>query len=320
MPSVRRQIPHEQTNGPPPEMGGLLSRATPVSEVKEDWVKMVLYGRNGVGKTTLASKFPKPLLIISYEPSTTGGVTSVKREPGVFWLNMDEQATAGANVSDLTVGLAAEIVKADYYKSVVVDHVTAFEELLLREIMGWTSTPVSSSIWRGVGKVNYQMRGERSRDCLGPLTRLHCNTIFIGKEKDHNPQKGDESVFMRSKLIKGPHTESFYSVAMGGSNADWLQDACGYICQLYQDNEVEVIEGTELKTDSGAIIKTDTRYVETGRQVRRLRTQYHTNYAARFRSECPENIPEWIEASTADEMYERFMRAVRGEPQESVKK
>jgi len=44
MPSVRRQTPTDKANGQPPPTGGLLSRAAPVRDVKEDYIKMILYG------------------------------------------------------------------------------------------------------------------------------------------------------------------------------------------------------------------------------------------------------------------------------------
>ena len=47
---------------------------------------------------------------------------------------------------------------------------------------------------------------------------------------------------------------------------------------------------------------------ETGRYVRRLRTLPHPNFAAGFRSEVPENLPEYIEEPT----YEKLLAVIRG--------
>src|SRR4051812_43063323 len=61
----------------------ILAMGVPFAEIANDPVHMLLYGTNGVGKTTLACQFEKPLALVSVEPGgNAGGAKSVKRIEG----------------------------------------------------------------------------------------------------------------------------------------------------------------------------------------------------------------------------------------------
>ncbi len=91
----------------------------------------------------------------------------------------------------------------------------------------------------------------------------------------------------------------------------WLHDVCDYIARLYIDKEVRVVS-RKFKGPSGKVTERKEE-VETGRLVRRLRTMYHPNFAAGFRSCDPEAVPEFIEASKPKDMYDKVMKVIRGE-------
>ncbi len=57
--------------------GSILDRAVNVATVGGGHKKVCLYGQNGRGKTTCAVLFPKPLLLVSFEPTRSGGANSV---------------------------------------------------------------------------------------------------------------------------------------------------------------------------------------------------------------------------------------------------
>lgn len=112
---VKRKTRPKSNDGPPIEV-------TPVSQI-ESCMAALFYGKSGTGKTTLASTFPKPILLLDI------------RENG--WDSI-------ANVSGIDVGSIRrwEQLEETYwwlqsgktkYKTVILDHVTAAQDLALRK-------------------------------------------------------------------------------------------------------------------------------------------------------------------------------------------
>lgn len=308
MPQPVKQKPNGQTSRSSSPAGSVLAEAVPVSDLADDYLKMVLYGQNRVGKTTLACQFPKPLLLISFEPGQQGGAKSVKQTPGVKFLRVSSKAKA--------VTLAKELKDSDggicdlpgyigkRYQTHVLDTCTSLQDVILRELMGLEDAPVQLN-WGSVSQEFYRDRSEQAKEVMRLYRDLPANTVFIAQEKDHNPPKEE-----RNKLLRGLQTESFFAADMGGATVKWMHDACDYIGQLYIAKEVKTTTRTaKILGKDKQITETE----ETGRLVRRLRTMYHPNYAAGFRSSNPERVPEFIEAGSPQEMYEKIMAVINGE-------
>ena len=96
--------------------------------------------------------------------------------------------------------------------------------------------------------------------------------------------------------------ECYTAADLGGQTAGWLNDACDYIGHLSIQKETVRKKQTVGKQEV-------TREEETGRLVRRLRTMYHPNFAAGFRSANPESVPEFIDGPT----YEKIQAVIDGE-------
>lgn len=279
--------------------GTLLSRAIDVSEITEDYLKVTIYGGNRTGKSSLACCFPKPLLLLDFEPARSCGAKSVRRYDGVKYLKI-------ASTED-ALAVARELRDEGGYVTVVIDSATAVQDVALKELMDLPDVPSMLS-WGLVSEDQYRQRSEKTREVLRPFLDLACHTVVLCKEKDHNPNKGDRS---QSKARQSFQQESFYASDLGGATVGWLHDSCGYICRLYVDKEVKTV--TRKVKLPGNKYKEKQEEVETGRTIRRLRTMLHPNFAAGMRTERPEDVPEWIDADTPDEMYRIFMRIVNGE-------
>lgn len=298
MPKIAKQLPPKVAApvARPARAGSILSRAIPVSQIADDFVKMTIYGKNRVGKTTLACCFPKPLLLVSFEPAKTGGAKSVKKVQGVTYLPIKSSQDAFALVEELTNDISG-------YKTVVLDTVTSYQDLILQEVIG-RQTPEQLN-WGEISRDQYRDRSSKTKEALRPWLNLDCHTVLLGQEKDHNPQDKDVP-----KIIRSLSQESFFASDLGAAAVAWLHDACDYIGQLYLDKEVVV--STRERPKAGGGKETVEEYQETGRQVRRLRTMLHTNYAAGFRSENPDAVPEYIEGTTPQDMYDKIMKVIRG--------
>lgn len=294
MPSVQKQAP--VVKRPVVQSGSVLDEANPIDEVNDEWLQIVIYGGNRVGKTTLACQFPKPLLLVSMEPNRTGGAMSVRKVAGVDYLRLKEKGKI--------VRLAQELVTDTKYKTVVLDSVTSLQDIVLMSIMNLSEMPEQLN-WGSVTRDQYRDRSEQTRECLRPFLNLSKHVVLLGKEKDHNPPDKE-----KPEMLRGFTQESFIGTELGGATVGWLHDACDYICRLSIDKEVK--EKT-IKVGTGTV----TRAEETGKLIRRLRTSYHPNYAAGFRSANPDAVPEFIEEPTFDKIW----KVIKGEklPSSSTK-
>lgn len=281
--------------------GSILSQAIDVGDLEEEFIKMVIYGQNRVGKTTLACTFPKPLLLISLEPNMTGGAMSVRKVPGVKYVRLTSTAES--------FKLAEELQSDRTFKTHVIDSATSFQDIILQEILGLTSVPEMLK-FKEVSTGQYRTRSEKLREALRPFTNLRAHTVILAKEKDHNPPKGEEvwegygprKLHARDDM----RPESYFAADVGTATAGWLHDNCDYIGRLYLAKEVKTetfttkVMGKEQKR---------TAEVETGKIVHRLRTLYHPNYAAGIRTDSPEKVPEYIE----DPTFAKLLKVIKGE-------
>lgn len=291
----RPSLPARSRTAPPVTPKDLLARATPVGDLPDEEIHLLLYGRNRVGKTTLACEFPKPLLLLSMEPTPTGGAKSVKKVPGVKILRY----RTDFHHSDEVRELASAIPGSDY-KTVVIDSGTSLDEIILAEVCGWDETANMLAVGktRPGNKVTmdeYTERSERIRKVLRKYLDLNVHVVITANEKDHNPPESRKSAF-----AKGIQAESFFAAAMGGGSVRWLQDGCE-VCQLYIDKETV--------KKSVTVGKTTTTYdEETGRLIRKLRTKYHPNYSAGLRSENRDSVPEYVDEPT----FDKIRRIIQG--------
>lgn len=86
---------------------------------------MLAYGRSGTGKTTFASTFPKPLLLVDVRERGTDSISNVD---GVDVVRVDKWEQFEELYWYLTNGESVP------YRSVVIDHVTALQEIALDKV------------------------------------------------------------------------------------------------------------------------------------------------------------------------------------------
>ena len=283
--------------------GNFLSRLKPVSTLVDDNMSVLLYGRNRIGKTTLACQFPKPLVLLSLEPSKTGGAKSIRKVAGVEGEVVHDSATLMGYAQDLTN-------EKHGFKTVVLDSVSSLEKIVLMEIMGWDEPVEQLRVGKSspVQTEHYTDRSERMKKLLRPFLNLNMNVIILANEKDHNPPKDDKETGRRNSFSRGMQDSSFFAADTGAGMARWLMDSSDYIVQMMMDSEkkVEMIE--LVAGQAPQRIETD-----TGRLVRRLRLGYHPNYAAGARVDFDPTkpLPDFIDGNTPKELYDNFRKAIQ---------
>lgn len=298
---VQPTKPGEYAKRPTFRNGSILSEVVSVSSLKEAPTKALIYGVNRVGKTTLSAQFPKPLLLISFEPAVNGGADSVTRIPGIDFIHV--QSTERAII------LSEELSGDTHYKTHVLDSATSLQEVILVDLMAAKGVRKSLIAKGMVSDDEYVRRAEKMRDVLYPYLKMNTNTIILAKEKDHVKQVSKEAA-LQPKFVRPVRQESFYSADVGGGTAGWLQDACACVLRLSVEKEVTRTRTTNTLPDGTTEEFIEER--ETGNIIRRLRCQPHDNYAGGIRSANPKSIPEYIEAHTAEEMYSLLQQVLKG--------
>ena len=304
-PTTNRQTPpkKETTWNNTFPAGSVLAGAVPVSSLHEDKVKVCVYGRNRSGKTTLASQFKKPLLIVSSEPDANGGATSVTNMNGVSLIRVTppNKRLPGDKVhgSAKVVAIANELAVSNPFSTVVLDTITSLQDVILVELMGLPKVPEMLS-WGFVPEGVYQQRAEKLRETVRPLLDLtNCNVVILAQEKDHN---APEERGGKSKILHTMQQGSFMAPALGATNAQWLQDACGYVIQIYDDEVTQEVVVPMNNPDGTPAMPITTR-VGTGKRARHLRLLYHPNFAAGGRWEYNKDMPEFVTAQTPSDLY-----------------
>jgi hypothetical protein len=225
--------------------------------------------------------------VVSVAPSESGGTETLadaKRFPGVTVLRtgVDFEGTEGAKM------LAAELRESNCsgHKTIAVESATSAQEVMLRELMGWTEETAPGQV--GFGDVDadtYRDRADKMKKLLSLFVNLPAHVIVSAKEKDHNPKKsekvnpktGKTQPDMRPKFVRETWEKTFLGPDVGGGAAGWLMDCCDYVCRLTIEHETKAqkvsVNGVE-----------EVVQVETGKFERQLRIMWHPNIAGGFRS------------------------------------
>lgn len=293
--------------------GSILDRAVDVSTVGGGHKKVCLYGGNGRGKTSLMCQFPKPLLLVSFEPNRSGGANSVVNVPGVKVLRYGTQAEVDRGDAEFTsVRQAVEMAEylrdndAGGYATVGVDGGSSLQRRVLEELMREQGKHLPESATFGtVPDGMYPIRSDRTKAALVPFLDIPCHVVVTAKEKDHNPpkeynEKGKLVVDMRPKQVRGMSAGSWFAPELSGSNVSWLIDACGYTFRMYSAPEVTRVPNPLNPNDPNDVTE-----VPTGRYEIRVFLKQHDNYAGRGQFPDPTKVPESV-GGTPSQLYSQL--------------
>lgn len=312
---VRQTPPKKEAQFPP---GSVLATAVPVTSLVETWTKLCIYGRNRSGKTTMAGeiakaamkKTGKPSLIISAEPDENGGSTSIIDIEGILLARITppDRTVRGDKVkgSAKLVAIANELATNNPFAWVFLDTITSLQDIVLVELMNLSKVPEIMS-WGFVPDGMYQQRAEKLRETVRPLLSLtNCNVCVLAQEKDHNAQEDRGG---KAKILHTMQQGSFMAPALGATNAQWLQDACGYVVQIYEDVVMQEIAIPQ--TDgTGKQLPPVIQLVPTDKRQRHLRLLYHPNFAAGGRVPYSRNVPDFVTAPSPEELYKAMAQYI----------
>lgn len=285
------------SNKPTPKnIGGL-----PSAWDFEPGLKVLLYGKSGTGKTTLWGTFPGPTLALicsgSRKPGELRSIDTPENRKKITPLI----CTKYEHVKELV-----ERAKSGEWKTIVVDHASGLQDIILMDILGIDEMPAQKS-W---GLASQQQYGQCTLQCKEILRSIigipNTNTVIIAHERnfEEGSKKTDDSESSdRLEVIDPELYVPFIGAALSPSLTGWLNGAMNIVCQtmIRQKTEEKTIPmGKEIKKVIQQIPGVD--YC--------LRTKPSPVYMSKFRvANRGENLPKFLVNPT----YEKLLKLHSGE-------
>ncbi len=260
----------------------MLDRISPIGFDEDDGIKMLLYGRSGTGKTTLWATFPKPILTIVC--SGSGSADELRSIDTAEYRKTISQVTSRESTELHEI---IEYQKDHRFSTLVLDHVTGFQDLVMKEILGIEEMPPQSS-WGIATQQQYGQCTLQLKILLRKLLGLPCNVVIVAQEREFN--NDNESDLIMPTV----------GAALSPSATGWLNTACSYICQTF------IRQRTETKQ-----IKVGTKTVPREVNVKGvdycLRTAPDPIYTTKFRVPRGSELPDII----VDPDYKKIIKLVK---------
>lgn len=226
MPVVTKQKNVQKPTG----KQSVIDRIAPIGFSEDDGIKMVLYGQSKTGKTTLWATFPKPILaIISSglkKPGEARSINTPEYRKTIKQVVLQE-STEVAQLVNYHAGGAG-------YKTVVLDHATGLQDLILKEILGLDELPTQKA-WGLATQQQYGQCSLQTKEILRALLGLDCNVVIVAQEREFNTEGNVSDILM-----------PFVGAALTPSVTGWLNPAVDYIVQTFKRQKM-----VETKTKVG---------------------------------------------------------------------
>lgn len=190
MPTVRRQRPAKslkKTSAKPKSTGSMLARAEEVSFDKNDPFSMAIFGAPTTGKTTITSTFPKPILMLT----CSGNL----KKPGEL---RSIPKNVRKSIKQLVIEdceqlpkVCEELRESDEFKTVSLDNLTSFSDLVLAQVLGIDRTKPQLA-WGDVQQAQWQRHGSLVKSMLRDFIELPMFSTIVCHERLFEPKEGTE--------------------------------------------------------------------------------------------------------------------------------
>jgi hypothetical protein len=298
-----KQLPPKAVKLPttPVPTEGIWSRIKPIGL---DWnnvkLNILIYGDTASGKTTCWSTFPKPILAIlcsggKRKADELWSIATPENEDVIRQVHLDK-------LSEITELIDGEVAK--HYQTVVIDHLTGFQDVALREVMGIEHVPEQKK-FAFAGRKEWGKTAENAKEVLASMLDLDCNIVWTAHEKVFDPK--DEEGKKAIIAADGQVAKAFVGPALTPALANWVNGAVNFVCQAYTTNKVKVEEITLGEGDSAVTQRMETLTNEVDYW---LRVEPSTIYKSKVR------IPRvWLDRlkNIKDPSYQSLMAMLKGE-------
>jgi hypothetical protein len=286
--------PHRELVGSVPgTRQSVLDRIRPIAFDDSDGIRMMVYGRSGTGKTTLWSTFPKPILAIIASGSSQPGELRSVDTPELRKVISTVTLQQSTEIRELVEHLRSnEEEVSTGFGTVVLDHVTGLQDMVLKEILGLDEIPIQKS-WGLATQQQYGTCILRCKELLSSLLSVRANVVLVAQEKDFNTDSDGDLI------------APAVGAALTPSLCGWANSVCDYIVNTFLRQHEEVKQ----KNVNG---KTTQVRVKTRKVEYCLRTGPHPVYCTKFRLPKGNPLPE----SIVDPDYDKLMTIIRGQSAE----
>lgn len=255
--------------------------------LENNYLKILMYGRSGTGKTTIWSSFPgKILALVCSGLKQSGEVRSIDIAE-----NRDKIDVCDLMHSD---DIKEIVPIAGRYKTIVLDHSTGLQDMVLKEILGLDELPAQKS-WGMASREEYGQCTLKTKEYLRAILNISANVIIISQERDYSKSEEDGGTGNSSgvPMISASHTPSL---------TGWLCPCCDYICQTFTRRKVKK---TPVKVGAKTIIQE----VQTDEIEYCLRAGPDPTFTTKFRVPKSMQLPAII----VDPDYDKLKRFFNGE-------
>lgn len=186
-----------------------------------DGIKINLYGRSGTGKTTLWATFPKPILALVCSGGKHPGELRSVNTPAYRKVITPLAITKSTDIHDLL-----EQDRPSEFATVVLEHASGLQDLVLKEILNLDELPAQSS-WGLATQGDWGQCALQMKEILRALLSLPNHIVIVAQERDFNSDTTNDVLM--------PYVASALSPSVVG----WLNPACDYICQTFIRKRME---------------------------------------------------------------------------------
>ena len=225
---------------------------------------MVVYGTEGIGKTTLASKFPNPLFI---------DVENGSKELDVA--RVDESLNTWNNLLDVLNEIDKD---PTICRTVVIDTVDAAELLLMRYLEQKHHTNNVEALDYGKGTIYIRDEMTKLLNILDSINDKGCNVVLLAHSTIRKFEKPDET---------GAYDR--YELKLTRKNAPLIKEWCD--CLLFTNYETTVISPSN---------KMEKKKITGGKRM--IYTSHHPAWDAKNRYGLPEKLP--LEYDSIKQVFE----------------
>lgn len=192
-------------------------------------IVLTIFGHPGTGKTHFWGTFPKPIaVLLSSTGNKSGELRTLDREEyrgKIDMLKVD-------NVSKMETALDYLYANTGKYKTVVLDHVTGFQDTVICEIVGLEEIPEQKS-WGIATQENW---GQCTLQCKTLLSRLielpNTNIVMIGQERNF----GDSESSVSDQIFPT------ITVAATKSMAGWVCYKSDFVVQTFKKKRTKIVK------------------------------------------------------------------------------
>ncbi|TXH19120.1 MAG: hypothetical protein E6R03_01020 [Hyphomicrobiaceae bacterium] len=203
-------------------------------------VSMVVYGRSGTGKTTIACTAPGPLLLLDIKDEGTDSVSDIKE--------LDVHMVDSLEDFEETYWFLSKNSKR--YKTVIIDTCTQLQGMVVAEVMRKNKRKGEPGSWGSMRKQDWGDVSAILKEVLlnyRDLTAKGMNIIFIAQDRTFNLSEEEEANTEMLAPEVGP--------ALSPSVARALNASASIVCNTFIREREEVKTSKDGKKSKKSVIE-----------------------------------------------------------------